>query len=172
MRKLSIAVLIVGIAVAVALTGCGGGGGGDLNPPPVTGNTIVTGKVIDDRVPSHNVQGVVVSLGSLVETTKDDGTFRFELGSSAAVSSLFVDVTQAVFKVSTTAVNAKYPEVAVYYQTKVVGQGYPQENGSPASIPLPFEVLMASGVTKDLGQIIVQYYDPNDPGGSFPPDPW
>jgi len=168
MRKLSIAVLIVGIAVAVALTGCGGGGGGGGTPtPPPTGNTIVTGTVVDNRNPARIVPGVVVKLGTLPETSTDvNGRFSFNLGAGVAVSSLFASPVDAVFKVSTRLLAAdQYPQVSVYY----LGTPYPQiaENGG-ASIPLPFEVYASSGLTKDLGMVTVQFNDPTVP----PPPPF
>ena len=170
MRKLSIAVLIAAIAVVVALTGCGGGGGGngskDPTTPPATGTTIVKGTVVDNRKPAHAVANVVVDLGALETTTDANGQFSFNLGKDIAVSSLFADPTQAVFKISTRLLAPdQYPQVSVFY----LGVGYEQvaENGG-SSIPLPFEVYISVNVTKDLGTITVQFNDPSVP----PPPPF
>jgi len=168
MRKLSIAVLIAALALMVALAGCGGGGGGggSKGGNTTTGITIVQGTVKDNRSPSQVVANVVVDLGGLETTTDSSGKFSFVLGEGFAVSSLFTSTTDAVFKVSTRLLSSdQYPQVNVYY----LGTGYEQvaESGG-ASIPLPFEVYTAVGVTKDLGTITVQYNDPSIP----PPAPY
>lgn len=168
MRKLSIAVLAVVIAMLMALTGCGGGGGGGGSKSDTgsSSNTIVSGTVVDNRSPAHAVQGVVVTLGTMQTSTDANGKFTFNLGPNVSVSSLFSDPSQAYFKVSTRNLDqSQYPQVNVAYQ----GVGYEQiaENGG-ASIPLPFEVYTATATTKDLGLIVVQFNDPNNP----PPIPF
>ena len=175
MRKLSTAVLIAGIVMTVALTGCGGGGGstgaGTGGGGGVTGNTIVIGRVVDDRTPAQPVKDVVIGLGSMTTNTGADGRFSFDLGSKIPLGDFLGSPVNAFFKVSTRLLNqTDYPEVSVYYQVKIPGTGFPQiaENGG-ASIPISsFELLMASGVTNDLGTVILQYNDISQP----PPIPW
>jgi hypothetical protein len=169
MTKLSMAVLIAGLFAGLGLAGCGGGGGGNANRGGgggTTGTTIVSGTVLDDRSPAHAVANVAITLGTAGTTvTNASGKFSFNLG-TASVASLFSDPTQAYFKVSTYLLPSdQYPQVNVTY----LGVGYEQiaENGG-ASIPLPFEVYAAQGVTKDLGVITVKYNDPNNP----PPFPY
>ena len=166
MRKLSIAVLIVGIAVAFALTGCGGGGGGGgtPTPPPPTGNTIVTGTVIDNRSPAHVVPGVVVTLGTLTQNTDASGKFSFNLGSNIMLLNFLPYPYNLV--VSTRLLDqSQYPQVSVFY----LGTGYPQDAGTGgAPIPIPAQFLAQQGVTVNLGTITVQFNDPTLP----PPPPW
>jgi len=166
MRKLSLAVVVAVLFAALALAGCGGGGGGPTPSPNRSGNTIVTGTVMDDRTPARPVANVVIGLGAAgTRLTDAAGRFSFDLG-TASVASLFGDPTQAFFRVSTHLLPSdQYPQVNVTYQ----GIGYEQiaENGG-ASIPLPFEVYAAQGVTKDLGGNTVKYNDPLNP----PPYPY
>jgi len=158
------------LGAALALSGCGGGGGGGGSKSGgsgnTTGQTVVTGTVLDDRNPPHAVANVIIALGAAGTTvTNASGKFTFNLG-TMAVSGLFTDPTQAYFKVSTHLLPSdQYPQVNVFYQ----GLGYEQiaENGG-ASIPLPFEVYLSQGVTSDLGTITVRYNDPLNP----PPFPF
>lgn len=169
MRKLSIAILAAVVAMLMALTGCGGGGGGGSTSSSGgkgSNETIVTGNVVDNRTPAQAVANVVVTLGTMQTTTDAEGKFQFDLGPNVAVSSLFGAPADASFKVSTRNLDqSQYPQVSVYYNHT----GYEQvaENGG-ATIPLPFEVYAASGITKDLGTITVLYNDPNVP----PPPPF
>lgn len=156
-------------ALMIALTGCGGGGGGGggggTDPTP-TGNTIVKGTVVDNQTTPKPVANVIVTLGSLTTRTDSKGMFSFNLGSNVPVSSLFATSYDANFKISTSLLDPNlYPQVSVFYR----GVGYMQlADYGGATIPLPFEVYTASGVTSDLGTVTVQYSDPSEP----PPPPY
>lgn len=152
MRKLSIAVLIAGMVVIVALSGCGGGGGGASKggTNPITGNTIVTGTVMDNQKPPQPVANVTVMLGSLQSTTNTRGVFEFDLGPDMAVASLFNDPTLASFSVQPPAVGDPNnppgnPYVDIVYGSVIYA---PSE-----SIPLPVEVYNTFGTTTNLGTI-------------------
>lgn len=156
-------------ALMIALTGCGGGGGGGggggTDPTP-TGNTIVKGTVVDNQTTPKPVANVKVTLGSLTTRTDSKGMFSFNLGSNVPVSSLFATSYDANFKISTSLLDPNlYPQVSVFYR----GVGYMQlADYGGATIPLPFEVYTASGVTSDLGTVTIQYNDPLMP----PPEPY
>ncbi len=166
MRKLSIAILIAMLAAALVISGCGGGGGGgDKGEDDATGDTIVTGIVKDNRSTPQPVAGVIVTLGSAgTQVTGEDGRFTFNLG-TASVTSLFTYITDAYIKVSTKNAGEDYPEVSVLYKGTYYDQIW--DDGG-ASIPLPTDVSVAQGGTKDLGTITVQYNNSENP----PPVPW
>lgn len=175
MRKLLIAVLAAGVAMMLALTGCGGGGGGTKGgnpPPPATGSTIIQGTIKDTHSPARLMENVVVKLGALQTTTDASGKFKFNLGPNVTAASLLpADPAQQVIKVSTALLPAdQYSQLApVTYDYPVAGTQYSQtaQNGG-ASLPLPMQVLFASGTTKTLDAITIKWRDPN----SIPDPPY
>jgi len=132
MRKLSIAVLIVGIAVAVALTGCGGGGGGGGPTPPPTNTYTVTGRVVDYNS-DVGVANVLVKFGTAQLFARTDSNGKFSIDTHAQ------NVFGAFDLVSTDPFSHTTFTVSTEYLPQVPDAQTPFEQIYPASYPIVYD---------------------------------
>jgi hypothetical protein len=170
MRKLSTAVLIAGVAFMTVVAGCGGGGGPTTPNKNVPGETIVTGRVVDDESPPHPLENITITMGSRPATTNSDGRFSIDLGSNVAVASLFASPADAVFSVNTSVLDlTNYPYSYLYYPLLPTDPNYDISvdvysiDNYVASVKIPLNVYVAQGATVDLGNIYVPWLNPNNP---------
>ncbi len=159
---------IVAVAALVALAGCGGGGGGSSSTAPISPNTI-TGKIVSNQSGNPPVGGVNITFGEAPKqqtaTSKSDGTFQITLPTNTTVLMLFPNPPYT-FSVSTASVTYFPTDRLVTYNgtntTLSTGAQYAQ-----SAITVPVQVLDAQSM--DLGTIVVQYLNPNDPSSPPPP---
>ena len=178
MGRLSSILVVGGVLVALVLAGCGGGTGGGGNgndpPPPPPGQIVIWGRVISS-LDSTGVKDVRISVGTggtpdeVTDLTDADGDFSIVLPSRAL---MLLDLYATIphdFRVSTTLAGENHPDsLPVAYNNPITQQ---TETAEQINGVASFEVhadILTSTTSRELGTIIVTYYDPENP----PPPPF